>query len=85
MLDQLFPLDLPLPPPPLPLPDIVGSMSLTYLSGDCLFPLRDFFNECVVISLVTGAIELCVLLSIKLTSNSHLQILVNSSYNNYVY
>jgi len=33
-------------------------------------------NDCVVILLGTGAIGLCVLLSVELPSNSHLQILV---------
>jgi len=39
----------------------------------------------VVISLGTGVIGLCVSLSVELSSNSHLQILVNSSYNSYIY
>jgi len=42
-------------------------------------------NDCVVISLGTGAIGLWVLLSVELSSNSRLQILVNSSYNCYIY
>jgi len=41
--------------------------------------------NCVVISLGTGDIGLCILLSVELSSNCHLQILVNSSYNNFIY
>jgi len=37
-----------------------------------------------MISLGTGAIGLCVFLSVKLSFNSHLQILVKSSYINYI-